>query len=54
VLCGPYFAPHVSVLQKKPTCFPCLKKKCHEPFCMLQISTDEVLQAALELLEDKT
>jgi ADP-heptose:LPS heptosyltransferase len=53
VLCGPYFAPHVSVLQKKPTCFPCLKKKCHEPFCMLQISTDEVLQAALELLEDK-
>ncbi|HEX2579470.1 MAG TPA: glycosyltransferase family 9 protein [Rhabdochlamydiaceae bacterium] len=53
VLCGPYFAPHVTVLQKKPTCFPCLKKKCNEPFCMLQISTDEVLQAALELLEDK-
>jgi len=52
-LCGPYFAPHVSVLQKKPTCFPCLKKKCNEPFCMLQISTDEVLQAALALLEGK-
>ncbi len=53
VLCGPYFAPHVSVLQKKPTCFPCLKKKCNEPFCMLQISTDEVLQTALQLLEEK-
>ncbi|HEX4840326.1 MAG TPA: glycosyltransferase family 9 protein [Rhabdochlamydiaceae bacterium] len=51
VLCGPYYAPHVSVLQKKPTCFPCLKKKCNEPFCMLQISTHEVLQTALELLE---
>jgi ADP-heptose:LPS heptosyltransferase len=52
-LCGPYFAPHVSVLQKKPTCFPCLKKKCHDPFCMLQISTDEVLGAALQLLQEK-
>ncbi len=54
VLCGPYFAPHVSVLQKKPTCFPCLKKKCHEPFCMMQISTDEVLQEALRLMEENT
>lgn len=53
VLCGPYFAPHVSVLQKKPTCFPCLKKKCHDPFCMLQISTNEVLEKALQLLQVK-
>ncbi len=53
VLCGPYFAPHVSVLQKKPTCFPCLKKKCHDPFCMLQISPDEVYQKALQILEIK-
>jgi len=53
VLCGPYFAPHVSVLQKKPTCFPCLKKKCHDPFCMLQISTDEVLGAALKIFRRK-
>jgi len=50
VLCGPYFAPHVFVVQKKPTCFPCLKKKCHEPFCMMQISTDEVVQAAVQIL----
>lgn len=53
VLCGPYFAPHVHVLQKKPTCFPCLKKKCHDPFCMLQISTAEVLEAALKILQEK-
>lgn len=46
-LCGPYFAPHVHVVQKKPTCFPCLRKKCREPFCLLQISPDEVLKAAL-------
>jgi ADP-heptose:LPS heptosyltransferase len=53
ILCGPYFAPHVAVVQKKPTCFPCLKKKCHDPFCMLQISTDEVLGAALKILREK-
>jgi len=53
VLCGPYFAPHVTALQKKMTCFPCLKKKCQESFCMMQISTDEVLQTALQLLENK-
>jgi ADP-heptose:LPS heptosyltransferase len=53
VLCGPHFAPHVLVLQKKPTCFPCLKKKCQDPFCMLQISTDEVMGAALDLLKVK-
>jgi ADP-heptose:LPS heptosyltransferase len=43
LLCGPYFAPHVKVVQKKPTCFPCLKKNCHEPFCLLQITPEEVL-----------
>ncbi len=49
-LCGPYFAPHVHVIQKKPTCLPCLRKKCREPFCLLQISPDEVLKAALTLV----
>jgi len=50
LLCGPYFAPSVTVLQKKPTCFPCLKKKCHDPFCMLQISPDEVMKTAINIL----
>ena len=43
-LCGPYFAPNVKVIQKKPTCFPCLRKKCCEPFCMLQITPEEVME----------
>jgi ADP-heptose:LPS heptosyltransferase len=50
LLCGPYFASHVTVLQKKPTCFPCLKKQCQDPFCLLQISPDEVLKTALNIL----
>lgn len=49
-LCGPYYAPHVSVVQKKPTCFPCIKKKCGDPFCMLQISPSEVIDQALHIL----
>ncbi|HNA61732.1 MAG TPA: glycosyltransferase family 9 protein [Rhabdochlamydiaceae bacterium] len=49
-LCGPYFASHVKVIQKQPTCSPCSKKKCHDAFCMLQISPDEVYQEALKLL----
>ncbi len=53
VLCGPYFAPHVRVVQKKPTCFPCIKKKCQDPFCLLQISPGEVLKTALTILDIK-
>lgn len=49
-LCGPYYAPHVTVVQKKPTCFPCIKKKCGDPFCMLQISPSEVIEMALNKL----
>jgi ADP-heptose:LPS heptosyltransferase len=45
-LCGPYFVPRAVVIQKEKTCTPCLKKKCHEPFCLLQISKEEVFQAA--------
>ncbi len=53
LMCGPYFAPHVTVIQKKTTCFPCLGKKCQEPFCMLQISPSEVLKVGLKLLKEK-
>lgn len=51
LLCGPYGASHVRVIQKKPTCFPCLKKKCQEPFCLLQISPNELLSVAEEILQ---
>lgn len=49
--CGPYHlkSPH-RVISKTPTCTPCLRKRCAEPFCMLQISPDEVIHTAQELL----
>lgn len=50
-LCGPYFAPHVHVIQKPPTCWPCLRKRCAEPFCLLQITPQEVLKLANEILK---
>ncbi len=48
-LCGPYRTKRAIVLAHPPTCQPCLKKKCLEPFCMLQISPQQVYSAALEL-----
>lgn len=48
-LCGPYFALSGIVIQKEKTCRPCLKKKCGDPFCLLQISKEEVFQTALKV-----
>ncbi len=50
-LCGPLLSTHSAVIAKTPTCTPCLRKKCNAPFCLLQISTDEVYQKALHLLK---
>lgn len=41
-LCGPYAIPSSRVIYKKPTCTPCLRKSCHAPFCLEQISPNEV------------
>lgn len=46
-LCGPYHAPHAKIIAKRPTCRPCLRKQCPEPFCLRQISVDEVLRETL-------
>jgi len=46
VLCGPHKAPRATALFKPQACTPCLKRKCQKPFCFLQISPQEVLQAA--------
>jgi ADP-heptose:LPS heptosyltransferase len=51
-LCGPYHAKHVKVIAKERTCTPCLRKKCREPFCLLQIGVSEVTQAAVELFHN--
>lgn len=48
-LCGAYFVPHQITIQKERTCTPCLRKKCRDPFCLLQISPEEVYDAALKL-----
>lgn len=48
-LCGPYFLSRVEIIQKPPTCTPCVRKKCRDPFCLLQISPQEVYDAALRL-----
>lgn len=38
------------VVEKQKTCTPCIRKNCTEPFCLLQISPQEVYNALLELL----
>ena len=48
-LCGPYRNRRAIVLSHPATCQPCLKKKCLEPFCMLQIAPQQVYAAALDL-----
>lgn len=50
-ICGPYHNDTAVVIQKAPTCFPCLKKKCHDPFCMRQIGPDVVIKTALAQLK---
>ncbi len=48
-LCGPYFVESALAIAKKPTCTPCLRKSCREPFCLLQIGVQEVYNASLKL-----
>jgi ADP-heptose:LPS heptosyltransferase len=49
-LCGPHHAPHAIAISRRATCDPCLKRKCRQPFCFLQIGVQEVLTAAQKLL----
>jgi ADP-heptose:LPS heptosyltransferase len=44
-LCGPYKINHAVVIQKPQTCIPCLRKACASPFCMEQISLENVYEA---------
>ncbi len=45
-LCGPHKAPHATVVARRASCDPCIKRKCAQPFCFLQIGVEEVFQAA--------
>lgn len=44
-LCGPHQAKRAVAIAKRTSCQPCLKRKCQRPFCLLQISPEEVLNA---------
>lgn len=52
-LCGPYKAERAAVLSKRAACDPCLKRKCHSPFCFLQFGAAEVADLALASLSKK-
>ena len=41
-LCGPYRTPHGVALKKRRSCSPCLRRKCRSPFCLEQLSPEEV------------
>lgn len=49
-LCGPYQIKHATFIQKKPTCSPCIGKKCQVPFCLEQISELEAWNRIKELI----
>lgn len=42
--CGPHKAEGALVVHKRASCDPCLRRKCRQPFCFLQIGPDEVFQ----------
>lgn len=50
-LCGPYNCPTSLVCTQPRSCTPCLRRGCKEPFCLLQIGPDEVVQKAMRLME---
>jgi lipopolysaccharide heptosyltransferase II len=52
-LCGPYYAVKATVIEKARTCNPCIGKKCYNPICMEQITVEEVVGFAKELLREK-
>jgi ADP-heptose:LPS heptosyltransferase len=51
-LCGPHLAPNAAILARAPTCSPCLKRRCREPFCFLQIGTEEAIDLCSKILAE--
>jgi ADP-heptose:LPS heptosyltransferase len=39
-------------ISRAPTCIPCLKERCQDPFCLRQIGVEEVYQKALARLQE--
>jgi ADP-heptose:LPS heptosyltransferase len=46
---GPWGEGHL-VISKRLSCYPCKPHKCHDNFCMKQISVDESLEAVVKKL----
>lgn len=53
ILCGPISQNDAIAITKNKTCFPCLKRKCLEPFCLLQISPSDMVNQAKKILLKK-
>jgi ADP-heptose:LPS heptosyltransferase len=49
-LCGPHKAKRAVAISRRASCNPCLKRKCLQPFCFLQIGVDEVFNAVKKML----
>lgn len=49
-LCGPHKAEKAIAIARRATCDPCLKRKCRQPFCFLQIRPEEVLAASMRVI----
>lgn len=47
---GPLHDSRSIVIRKERPCDPCLDRRCPDPFCMQQISVEEVFQAADQIL----
>jgi ADP-heptose:LPS heptosyltransferase len=45
-ICGPHKAPRAAIVARRSSCDPCLKRKCSQPFCFMQIGVNEVFEAA--------
>ena len=54
-LCWPHLESSiVEILSRPSPCLTCVGRKCHLPFCMEQISVNEVLDSVQNLLEQKS
>lgn len=50
-ICGPFHAEHVYLIAKPRTCTPCLRRSCRYPFCMLQITPQEVFEKTSSIVK---
>ncbi|HLB53356.1 MAG TPA: glycosyltransferase family 9 protein [Chlamydiales bacterium] len=48
LLCGPYHIPTALAIRAPASCTPCLKRNCPLPFCLFQISPEEVIKQAIQ------